>query len=359
MAPQSQSPAADVLLALSKYDSAIDQLRQASRHPCCRFPLQSPPIEDANQFLSVNLAPLKDCGGVLRLRAVAELEIGQNEKAFEDVKLMLRLANYCHGGTGLLPEVHRALQPVWQGLVDHKWSDTELSGIEEELAKFDLLSEYQYCVRRQCAEVIGEIDAAEHRRLHDFWAQFYLGNDPDGRSLPERIFSEDTLFDFMPKGWFYENDVAAARICQQFLRTEGEVDRRIISSGVYDQGFQAINSKHQHPSPRNFIASALCATAVPSARGFAFAQTSVDQARVACALERHRLANGEYPNALDVLAPRFIEKIPHDIINDQPLHYRRMEDGQFLLYSVGWNGKDDGGVAVRQQNPVGRRYVCP
>ena len=33
------------------------------------------------------------------------------------------------------------------------------------------------------------------------------------------------------------------------------------------------------------------------------------------------------------------------MIGGQPLNYRREADGQFVLYSVGWNEKDDGGVA--------------
>ena len=53
-----------------------------------------------------------------------------------------------------------------------------------------------------------------------------------------------------------------------------------------------------------------------------------------------------YPETLDGLAPRFIAQLPHDIINGQPLHYRRTEDGKFLLYSVGWNETDDGGQVV-------------
>jgi hypothetical protein len=28
------------------------------------------------------------------------------------------------------------------------------------------------------------------------------------------------------------------------------------------------------------------------------------------------------------------------------LKYRRNDDGQFILYSVGWNEKDDGGVVA-------------
>ena len=60
-----------------------------------------------------------------------------------------------------------------------------------------------------------------------------------------------------------------------------------------------------------------------AAKKFAYAQTSVDLARIAIALERYRLAHGEYPESLDALAPQFIAKLPHDIINGQPLHYRR------------------------------------
>jgi hypothetical protein len=83
-----------------------------------------------------------------------------------------------------------------------------------------------------------------------------------------------------------------------------------------------------------------------AAEKFACAQSSVDLARTAIALERYRLAHGEYPGSLDALAPQFMEKVPHDIIGGQPLHYRRTNDGQFVLYSVGWNETDDGGVVV-------------
>jgi hypothetical protein len=41
-----------------------------------------------------------------------------------------------------------------------------------------------------------------------------------------------------------------------------------------------------------------------------------------------------------------IEQVPHDLINGKPFHYRRREDGQFVLYSVGWNEKDGGGEIV-------------
>ena len=42
--------------------------------------------------------------------------------------------------------------------------------------------------------------------------------------------------------------------------------------------------------------------------------------------------------------PEFITQLPHDVITGQPLNYRRTDDNQYLLYSVGWNQTDDGGV---------------
>ena len=76
----------------------------------------------------------------------------------------------------------------------------------------------------------------------------------------------------------------------------------------------------------------------------AMAQIATDQAALACALEQYRLANGQFPETLGALVPRFISGLPHDVITGEPYKYRRTEAGQFMLYSVGWNEKDDGGV---------------
>jgi hypothetical protein len=75
-------------------------------------------------------------------------------------------------------------------------------------------------------------------------------------------------------------------------------------------------------------------------------QVWLDEARIACALERYRLAHGGYPDSLDALVPDCIEAVPHDVINGESYRYRVRTDGTFLLYSVGWNQKDDGGLVV-------------
>jgi len=71
---------------------------------------------------------------------------------------------------------------------------------------------------------------------------------------------------------------------------------------------------------------------------------------VLLALERYRCAHGEYPATLDELVPTALESLPLDPFSGAPFRYQRVPateegDDSFLLYSVGADGKDDGGVA--------------
>lgn len=60
-------------------------------------------------------------------------------------------------------------------------------------------------------------------------------------------------------------------------------------------------------------------------------------------LKRYRLKYGKYPASLSDLTPEFIPHIPLDPVDGKPLRYQLMADGTFLLYSIGQNGRDDGG----------------
>jgi hypothetical protein len=67
----------------------------------------------------------------------------------------------------------------------------------------------------------------------------------------------------------------------------------------------------------------------------------------ALALRCYRLEHGELPAALADLAPEYLPEVPVDPFSDGPFVYRR-QDGQYVLYSVGPDGHDDGGKASQQ-----------
>jgi hypothetical protein len=64
--------------------------------------------------------------------------------------------------------------------------------------------------------------------------------------------------------------------------------------------------------------------------------------RLGFAVAAYRAEHGSYPARLAELVPKFVADVPKDIFLDSDLHYTREGDG-YLLYSVGVNGKDDGG----------------
>jgi hypothetical protein len=64
--------------------------------------------------------------------------------------------------------------------------------------------------------------------------------------------------------------------------------------------------------------------------------------RLACAITIYRVKNGAYPDGLDSLAPGVVAAIPPDVHGGKPLVYKP-GGNDYLLYSLGKNGQDDGG----------------
>ncbi len=62
----------------------------------------------------------------------------------------------------------------------------------------------------------------------------------------------------------------------------------------------------------------------------------------AIAALRFRKANGRWPDALEELVGAYIEAVPKDPFTGRPLVYKVLDDG-IAVYSVGENGRDDGG----------------
>ena len=67
----------------------------------------------------------------------------------------------------------------------------------------------------------------------------------------------------------------------------------------------------------------------------------------------YRMKHGAYPEKLDALVPDFIDKLPVDPFSGKDYIYRRDGKG-FIVYSIGANGADDGGMRsdVRDEGDV-------
>jgi hypothetical protein len=343
IAKEPQSPAADVLLALSRFETNRQLLIAAVARPQARFWIN---YEAGFAMRLPHLARMKATSMYLSLHADAALKAGDRATALEDLHLLFRLLESNRSEPTLISHLVRiamlqiGLQPVWEGLADRQWTEADLSGIEGELGKLDFLADYGLAMRgeRACCNLWG-VDYISKAGISGLNELFSPSTPGETAELEKMMGS--ALFSLVPSGWFDQNKLSLCRLHEHYLLPVVDLHERVVSPSLVQQSQSAIDSLR--PRPYDALSKMFLPSVAGCAEKFARAQTSVDLARLACALERYRLANGQFPETLEALAPKFIEKLPHDVINGQPLKYHRTDEGQFVLYSVGWNQTDDGG----------------
>ncbi|HEY4417747.1 MAG TPA: hypothetical protein VGO57_18795 [Verrucomicrobiae bacterium] len=338
VSPQILTPAADVLFSLGKRDSAVEALRQASQRPYANMPFNYPDGFNSISTLLPILAELKRCSQLLQLRSSAELADGQSARALEDVKLFLYLNQSLRNSPFLISHLVRVaianitMQPIWEGLAAHTWSDEQLAALNTELGKMDFLADCGSVIRGERAFAIAWFENQRHTRE--------MISDIEIRGRVTNSLA------WMPSAYFYQNELNYARASQQWILPLVDTNSRIISPAALRRINDQINLELKHYSLYKVQSLTAFPSLVAVVKKVCVIQTSINLARIACALERYRLAHGEYPETLAPLTPQFIAQIPHDLINGQPLHYHREANGQFTLYSVGWNETDDGGTVA-------------
>jgi len=75
---------------------------------------------------------------------------------------------------------------------------------------------------------------------------------------------------------------------------------------------------------------------------------TLDSCKLALALKIYREQHGNYPDTLAPLAPDIISELPLDPFTGKGYIYRKESKG-FIVYSIGPNEKDDGGISNREQ----------
>ena len=133
--------------------------------------------------------------------------------------------------------------------------------------------------------------------------------------------------------------VASATLVQSNIACFDRVSQTVRPDDI-ERANSALEAMRQHGSPGTSLAAIALPSLTRAWQAIVRNQSLVDQAFIACALERFRLAHGEYPHDLAALTPGFAGRLPRGITGEDQFHYRRSDDGSFRLYSVGWSGKD-------------------
>ncbi|MEN9676008.1 MAG: hypothetical protein RIS76_1904 [Verrucomicrobiota bacterium] len=354
--PSRALAAAAVLEGLKSSEARLAELREAGRRPEARYPV----VYDLNNPWGILLPHL---GGVrraclrLQVRACARLALNDSAGALDDVLLSLTLVDSLKSEPFLISSLVRiscmqiALQPVWEGLADRQWSDVQLSTLQTRLSSYDFLGDWNRSLEaeRAAALLTADLIGRGTYRLSQ------LGHEAPSR--PPDLWGEvfpDVAERFAPRGWYQLEKVNYCRWLDR--QTAGVLDekaRRVspvrIAANTRELEDEIASGRLYFGSFPGVLRHVLLATQLlPGLSGLPLkmssAQTAVEEAAIACALERYRLAEGSYPEALTALVPKFLAQLPTDLLTGKSYRYRRRDDGGFVLYSVGWNEKDDQGV---------------
>jgi hypothetical protein len=348
--PTSRAAAAPAVLeGLKTNEMVLAELRDASRRPYSRYPVVYD-LDNPWGILLPHLGNAKKACQRLQLKACAELAIGRSDEALADVKLSLYLADSVKTEPFLISYLVRlacvqlAMQPVWEGLAEHAWSDAQLQELETCFQQYDFVADLKRPLGAEQAAGILTVELTRKNGIH-YWND--ISNSESTTPSGHRIAN---LIDLLvASGWYHQEEFNYCRMFHMLLGTNLDPAKKQISPKQVESNKGEFGRVLGSPGFSRVIHHRLIAALLLPALGrvpmkAAIAQTAVDEAVLACALERCRLANGQFPETLEALVPRFISELPNDVISGEPYKYHLTNDGQFVLYSVGWNEKDDGGV---------------
>lgn len=321
--------AADFLAATESIKADFEVIRQGLARPFVRMD------DDYQQLFDIPIprfVTIRSTVQMLAKRAQCHMLVGDPDKALQEVTLMndMRRLLDARPMTLVSAMINVAVAGLYadtvaDGLRLQVWRESDLVVLQQQLEKVSLLRPVSDSIDSERVGVSQLFETLKPQKLADIFGG---------------VTSKFLIL--MPRGWMYQNMVFGGRWMDQF-EDAIESNRNYILPQKFEMVLREFEAEVKHKTPYKILAM----VGIPNfSRAFQTTgknQTMANLTYLACALERYRMAKGQYPDALDRLVPQFTQKIPLDIIKGQPLRYRCADGMQFTLYSVGWNDTDDGG----------------
>jgi hypothetical protein len=316
----------------SENAEAMRLAREAMKRPRCRFDLD---YTAGPAMVTPHLAKLRHLARLFSSKALLNAHNGLPDKAAESVGSIFGLA--------------RALDE--EPLLISNLVGIAISGIGlDALERIEREAPLSDPARREVLKHLAQLDArgpvtrglvAERGAVHGYVQALIregripgMGVDPDLQramaSNPHMIVEEN------------------ARFLREMTKA---IEASRMPSWKALRKFKLIEMRLGSLSPEEAPLSAqlfspVCATHVRGVRLTACRDAAV----IGLSCELYKSRHGKYPDKLGRLAPEFLDKLPPDPFTGRPFVYRRKGEGDgagFIVYSVGDNLKDDGGVEKR------------
>ncbi len=319
---------------LARATEVLRLLHEAGVPDGCKFDIDFGKDQDMRL---PHLAPMRGCARQLCLEAIWLTESGKPDQAAEALWAGLRLGH----ALGREPI-------VISNLVGMACDTMAVRQIERLMSRAipsaPQLEKLQSALRAEAdPKMVERLFIAERGSMLSIY-QKYLGKPRrvglDELGVPDLLvnkFDPPAFFKFIPPIFFKADMIEYIDLTNQYVAA---------AKKPYPQSFlecSRIRPTIDDQIPKYCLA---CRTVVPEF-GFIAVQAQrqmawLESARAALAALRCRAKRGRLPDRLQDLVPEFLDAVPPDPFNGESLLYRKEAAG-FVIYSVGSNGKDDGG----------------
>jgi hypothetical protein len=333
--------AAEIRAHLGENARAFDLLKQADGMARCVFPVEK--TEMAMESRILYAGPATRLARELCCRAVIKSIDGDAAGAIDDCFLVMRLGRQfgAHGAFSIVWLLGMAIEGRAVGVLDEMLASGSLDQKTLETLSTRLAAMRVLPVDAKALARLERADAPmtaadyekDPEKILDLFANFSIGApepDPGGKNK--------------------------ARVKKE-LRVDPKEFRRIMMSVADFCDRQAEKPLHEALKPENtieafkekeganwpWITRWFTPNFTPLLASLGKEQVFFDALVIRCTIERHKLAKGAWPKELAELVPAYLDKVPLDPFSGKPYRYRIEEGGQYRLWSVGEDLKDDDG----------------
>lgn len=356
--------------AVQSRQDTLDEVAAIARGPFIGFDVKYT-VTWFTPVSSTEVNAMRDAMQWLPYGAMIHLRDGQPSEAWTNWHTMIRLVS-------TLRDEHTTLWQLWRWSLMSRfddttwaclqyagWSDEQLATIQREI-EAAVIGDLAAALRMDRA--IGAADFSHLRRRWDYAAQMAFDRPVGAIPFWQEIFHDPAKIPgaLRRASWLarwplwtsYEDErvvaeydtacIAAAELVQK----GGKVS---LAMADVDHAY----GKLTNTAPHFLVTAGLAEWKGRQSlfrswtRKFVVRDTTI----TAIALRRHQLRHGRYPKSLDALVPDFLSAVPRDVFDGQPLRYRLQADGEYLLYSVGENGVDEGGNPNRPPGVITRDWT--
>jgi hypothetical protein len=360
--PDAGKPAQEILDALVAQDAAvIQELADGLPRPFAQWLPSWRTREYANGMLMAVMFPhYSSMHGLiprLTLRTAAAAQAGDVTKAHESTLLIARLGQACMNDPfliGLLIGISNGTylhSATWELCWAQVGSIQDFTKLETVLSELDYQRATLQAFRSELAamtETLRHCKTSREQRLGLVQIMKSEGNS-SGDVISNAISSG------IPDGFFDSSAaVLADREFRYMIKPLRDGGWAAARKGAEDFEKEILEMSKRGPwMAPSYIMTTITAPVVSGVvYRAAYAQALLNQAVIACALERHRLASGTYPDSLDSVNLASGKPLPPDPMTGKPMRYRKAENGRYVLWSIGVDAKDDEGKWLPgQQTP--------